>query len=179
MLGLFVAGGVALWFAPFLIAKQGSSNLASVDRQARWGILLEFVGIGLVAAGGYWSEPRPSWRIGIAIAFFLLAALLSWTATRTLGKQFRLDAAIGVEHELIRNGPYRIVRHPIYTSMLCVLWAIGFITAPTLLLVIATMIFLAGTEIRVRIEDRLLEERFGDSFRQYKLSTPAYLPFLR
>lgn len=179
MLGLLVAGGVALWFVPFLIAKQGSSNLASVDRRSRWGMLLEFVGIGLVATGGSWGEPRPSWRIGIAIVFFLLAALLSWTATRTLGRQFRLDAAIGAEHELIRSGPYRIVRHPIYTSMLCVLWGIGLIAAPMLLLVIATLIFLIGTEIRARIEDRLLKERFGDSFRQYKLSTPAYLPFLR
>lgn len=179
MLGLLVAGGVALWFIPFLMAKQGSSQLASVDRRSRWGMLLEFVGLGLVAASGDWKVPHSSWRIGIAFIFFLLAALLSWTATRSLGRQFRLDAAIGIEHELIRNGPYRMVRHPIYTSMLCLLWAIGLVTTPMLPLAAATAIFLIGTEIRVRLEDRLLEERFGGGFRQYKLSTPAYLPFLR
>lgn len=179
MLGWFVAGGIALWFAPFLMAKQGSNRLASVDRRSRWGMLLEFIGIGIVAAGADWRASHPFWRIAIAFVFFLVAALLSWSATRALGEQFRLDAAIGIEHELIRTGPYRIVRHPIYTSMLGVLWAIGFAATPVLLLVAATAIFLIGTEIRVRLEDRLLEEGFGDHFRQYKLSTPAYLPFLR
>ena len=38
---------------------------------------------------------------------------------------------------------------------------------------------IAGTEIRVRIEDRLLAERFGGQFREYQRSVPAYIPFIR
>jgi protein-S-isoprenylcysteine O-methyltransferase Ste14 len=71
------------------------------------------------------------------------------------------------------------VRHPIYTSMLCVLWGIGFMAASPLLFVVATAVFLVGTEIRVRIEDRLLAARFGEQFEQYRRSTSAYLPLLR
>jgi len=46
-------------------------------------------------------------------------------------------------------------------------------------LLLAAAIFLAGTEIRVRAEDALLAERFGDSFRNYQASVSAYLPFIR
>jgi protein-S-isoprenylcysteine O-methyltransferase Ste14 len=47
------------------------------------------------------------------------------------------------------------------------------------LLLLATIVFMLGTEIRVRIEDRLLAARFGDHFREYQRRVPAYIPFLK
>jgi protein-S-isoprenylcysteine O-methyltransferase Ste14 len=44
---------------------------------------------------------------------------------------------------------------------------------------VSLALFLAGTEIRVRTEDRLLASRFPDAFRDYRRKVPAYLPFLR
>jgi protein-S-isoprenylcysteine O-methyltransferase Ste14 len=45
--------------------------------------------------------------------------------------------------------------------------------------VAAVIFLLVGTEIRVRAEDRLLAERFGDSFIAYRSSVPACIPFIR
>jgi protein-S-isoprenylcysteine O-methyltransferase Ste14 len=42
----------------------------------------------------------------------------------------------------------------------------------------ALLLFIVGTEIRVRIEERLLASHFGEEFKAYKRSVPAYLPFL-
>lgn len=180
MLGaLVIAVGTVLWLFPFFPAKRGSGSLIAVDRRCRWGLLLQVVAIGLMLESPFWAVTELSWRVGAAVIFFLLAAGLSWTATRALGSQLRFDAAIGVEHNLIRFGPYRWIRHPIYASMLCLVWGMGFVATPWLLFMAATVVFLIGTEIRVRIEDRLLTERFGDSFRQYQRSTPAYVPMIR
>jgi protein-S-isoprenylcysteine O-methyltransferase Ste14 len=77
------------------------------------------------------------------------------------------------------SGPYRLVRHPIYTSMLCILFGTGFMVTPLWLLLPAVIVFLVGTEIRIRIEDQLLSSRFGERFREYQGSVPAYIPFLR
>jgi protein-S-isoprenylcysteine O-methyltransferase Ste14 len=41
------------------------------------------------------------------------------------------------------------------------------------------VLFLAGTEIRVRVEDALLYERFGERFAEWQKAVPAYLPFVR
>jgi protein-S-isoprenylcysteine O-methyltransferase Ste14 len=63
--------------------------------------------------------------------------------------------------------------------MLCLLLGIGFMITPLWLLLLATTVFLVGTEIRVRLEDRLLATRFAERFREYEHSVPAYIPFLR
>jgi len=127
----------------------------------------------------FWETSLPAWRLSLAIFFFVLADVLSWTATRVLGKQWRVDAGLNSEHELVTQGPYRLVRHPIYTSVLSVLWGTGFILLPLPLILVATVPAVIGTEIRVRIEDGLLASRFGKQFDDYRRSVAAYIPFVR
>ncbi len=104
---------------------------------------------------------------------------LAWSAVRHLGKQWRIQAALSEDHELVRTGPYAWVRHPVYASMLGILLATGFAWSSWLQLLAALAIFLAGTEIRVRAEDGLLAGRFGETFEAYGSRVRAYIPFLR
>jgi len=83
------------------------------------------------------------------------------------------------DHELVTSGPYRLVRHPIYTSMLFLLVGTGFMVTPLPMLLLSAAVFMFGTEIRVRIEDRLLASRFGDRFHGYRRRVPAYIPFAK
>jgi protein-S-isoprenylcysteine O-methyltransferase Ste14 len=120
-----------------------------------------------------------TWQTALSILLLAFAALLSWTSTRALGRHLRFEAALSPDHELVRSGPYRLLRHPIYTSMFCLLLGTGFMIASPFLFVPAVLIFLIGTEIRVYVEDRLLASRFGDQFRDYQQSVSAYVPFVR
>jgi len=104
---------------------------------------------------------------------------LAWVAARHLGKQWRYEAALVEHHELIQSGPYRWVRHPIYLSMMGMLLATGAAWTWWPMLVAAFILFLAGTEIRVRAEDRLLAERFQESFLAYRSRVRAFIPFIR
>jgi protein-S-isoprenylcysteine O-methyltransferase Ste14 len=90
-----------------------------------------------------------------------------------------VEAGLNADHELVTWGPYRLVRHPIYTSMLLLLLATGSLVTPWPLLLASLVSFLIGTEIRVRVEDRLLAERFGEQFQQYQRRVAAYIPLLR
>ena len=83
------------------------------------------------------------------------------------------------DHELVQSGVYGIVRHPIYTSMLLVVTATCLMLAPLYLLPTSLLLYVAGTEIRVRAEEALLAGRFGEAFAQYKSRVPAYVPFLK
>lgn len=63
--------------------------------------------------------------------------------------------------------------------MFCMLLGTGFMITPLSLFLAAIVIFICGTEIRVRVEDGLLASRFGDKFREYQRSVSAYIPLVR
>ena len=150
-----------------------------MDRRARWGVVLQALAYSLLWQGDTWSRPPVTWRLVLSIMFLALAGAFSWTGARALGSHWRIDAGLNTDHELVRSGPYRIVRHPIYASMFCLLLGTGFMITPPLFFVIATVVFVIGTEIRIRVEDALLESHFGDQFREYRGRVSAYIPFLR
>lgn len=175
---LLIAIGVIVWFYPFVPAHRGTSAASVVNSRSRWGVLLQFLAFSLLWQGHFWTRPLPAWRAVLSIILFVLAAVLSWTSSRALAGQLRVDAALGAAHRLVRSGPYALVRNPIYTSMLLVLCATAVIITGWKLSVTALLVFVIGTEIRVRIEERLLASRFGEEFEAYKRNVPAYLPFL-
>ena len=175
---LLLMGGWAAWSASFVFSKGAPAAPLKRDRRARWGILLQAVGYSLLWQNRFWERPVMLWRAGVSVLFLILASVFSWTAVRALGRHWRIDAALGADHELVRTGPYRLVRHPIYTSMLYMLLATGLMLTPLPMLLVALAVFIAGTEIRVRVEDALLASHFGQQFRTYQRSVPAFFPFL-
>src|ERR1700736_2999728 len=145
---IIVAAGWIIWTAPFLIMmKRSGERPTKVDRRARWGVLLQGLAYALLWQGAFWLRAPEIWRMAVSVVFFALAAVLSWTGMRALGRQWRIDAGLNRDHELIRSGAYRVVRHPIYASMLCMLLATGFMVTPWLLLLASVMVFIIGAEI--------------------------------
>lgn len=176
---IMLAVGWILWLLPFPLSGWNRSAPAKRDNRSRWGLLLQVVGYTLLWQGHFWMRSPSLWQVALAILCFLFASLLSWTSTRALGNHLRFDAALSSDHQLVRSGPYGILRHPIYTSMLCILLGTGVLITPRWLFLVALIIFLIGTEIRVRAEDGLLASRFGDEFRSYCQTVSAYVPFVR
>ena len=169
------------WSLAFVKPRKQAAGKKKVARApaSTWGILLVMVSFALT-----WSYVRPAgfeksiWSLIASMVLGPLSVALAWAATRHLGKQWRYEAALSEDHELIQTGPYRWVRHPIYTSMLGMLLATGAAWTWEPMFVAAIMVFLVGTEIRVRAEDRLLAERFQDSFIAYRSRVRAYIPFV-
>jgi protein-S-isoprenylcysteine O-methyltransferase Ste14 len=171
-----------LWALAFVKPKQqaaGQKEVASAPT-SRWGIGLAMFGFALAWAYihpvGYVKSPYV-YIASMIIAPFSVA--LAWAATRHLGKQWRYRAAINADHELIQTGPYRWLRHPIYSSMFGMLLATLAAWTWWPLGIPAFVAFLIGTEIRVRTEERLLAEHFGAAFAAYRARGYAYLPFIR
>jgi len=141
------------------------------------GMALQFSGMLLVLA---WPGPERPERMLPALLLAGMAMGLARAALRHLGRQWRVTAVVTDDHELITTGPYRVVRHPVYSAWLLMLAAVALLRGPVLLGPVAACVFAAGMEIRVRAEERLLRETFGDRYSTYVSSTRwAYLPPLR
>jgi protein-S-isoprenylcysteine O-methyltransferase Ste14 len=155
--------------------KEVSSAPAS-----RWGIFLVMVGFALT-----WTYLRPVGfhKSTLALITSMIlgppSVVLVWAATRHLGKQWRYKAALSEDHELIQTGPYSMLRHPSYASMLGMLLATEAAWTWWPMAIGGVIAFLAGTEIRVSAEERLLAGRFGTTFSAYRSRTNAYIPFIR
>lgn len=176
---ILVIGAVA-WFAPFpFYYTRGAVGALTKDYKARWGILLECIAYALLWQGHFWLHALALWQLILATILFVVAAVTSWTASIALGRYLRVDAALDTRHELIRSGPYRFVRNPIYTSMLCLLIATALLVTPLWLALAALVVFLIGTTIRIRAEEKLLAARFGEDFAAYRKSVSRLVPFVR
>lgn len=124
-----------------------------------------------------WSSlALPSWLrwsgIGLALLGF---ALLQW-AQNTIGKNWSDTPRLMKEQALVTDGPYRWVRHPIYTAFLLILGATFFISANWLIGL--SWLGMAILEIisRIRFEEALMLEYFGEQYREYMKHTGRFLP---
>ena len=170
-----------LWAYPFLRKRFSGPRRRSVvmAHSGDWGLALESLAI-LLAWLRLPHAPAP--EVPRIVASMILApagALFGWLAVRHLGKQLRILAGLYTDHELIRTGPYAVVRHPVYASMFLMMLATGLLMAAWPLLVLSIVLYVAGTEIRIHAEEGLLRARFGAEFDEYRRRVPAYLPFLR
>jgi hypothetical protein len=82
-----VAAAWIVWMLPFALSKRRQPRAQQVDRRARWGILLVAISFAVLWQYQFWQTSLPAWRLMLAIVFFVLADVLSWTATRVLGKR--------------------------------------------------------------------------------------------
>jgi protein-S-isoprenylcysteine O-methyltransferase Ste14 len=150
------------------------------------GIVLQGAGYALI-----WIIHRPlfspitqvnrSAEIALAIFTSAIAICSVWfcaAALKALGKQWSLQARVVKDHRLVTECPYSIVRNPIYTGMLGMLIATGLAVSHWVGLLSGLGVFIIGTFIRVRSEEKLLRETFGSEWDAYARSVPAVVPFL-
>lgn len=178
------------WFtfaASFLFHKKPPSPPDKKrDRSSIAGIALQGAGYAIVwIARRTWFTPIVSLgkpvEIAVSVLTMVLAAGSVWfciSAIRTLGQQWSLAARVVEGHKLVTQGPYSVVRNPIYTGMLGMLLATGLAVSHWIGLLIALVVFSAGTAIRVRTEAALLRETFGEEFENYARKVPAVIPYL-
>jgi protein-S-isoprenylcysteine O-methyltransferase Ste14 len=158
--------------------QKRASTVATVSTVI--GLALECAGIAVACVFRLpHGSPPGMARILGSMALGPVGTVLAWTAVKHLGKQFRFRAGLYVDHELVRTGPYAIVRHPIYASILAILLSTLLLLTPWVWIAVSLALFVAGTEIRVHVEDNLLASRFGKDFEDYRRRVRAYVPFVR
>jgi protein-S-isoprenylcysteine O-methyltransferase Ste14 len=178
----------ALWFAWclfWLVAARGVKRVARQESFVSRAAHLAPLGIAgiLLAApfvpgwlGERWASATETvYLVGVA----LVAAGLIFTvwARITLGGNWSATVTLKHDHEIVRSGPYRWIRHPIYTGLL-----LAFLGSAIALGewrgLLALGIAAAAFWRKSRVEERWLEELFGAAYADYRRSTWALFPFL-
>ncbi len=114
--------------------------------------------------------------LGIAITLAGLAFAI-W-ARAYLGTNWSGAVTVKVGHELVRSGPYRWVRHPIYSGMILAMLGTALVRHQVRG-VIAVVLLYAGFKIKSKIEEQAMAATFGAEYAEYASTTGAIVPRLR
>ncbi len=148
----FIIPALLVWLAALIVTAFDFAKQRKADFRFGWSAL---AGIVLMVSG-----------VGIRVA-----------ARRALGKQFSYALRILDKHEMITDGIYKHVRHPAYSGDLMFHFGTPLLASSgsgfvVMLLLIPCMLY------RIRIEEHMLIEKFGDEYRNYKQTSRKLIPYL-
>jgi len=176
---------IAFWFVAFWLVvhrtfghRLADLRPADVSREQRWttyGIVAESLAMGTVCFVVAWNGRDVP--VAAAVAGHVLAAagtaVVVW-GRRTIGRHFSIHLQVDQAHSLVTDGPYRWVRHPIYTGdilfhagvpLLCGAWeALAF-----------PLVYAALAIIRLRKEEVMLGAAYP-GYAEYRAGTSALIP---
>ncbi len=116
------------------------------------------------------------WLEGIGLAVFLLGLALAAWARIYLGGNWGTPMSQKVDPELVTSGPYRYIRHPIYSGI--ILGAIGTAMAISIYWIVAVVLLGAYFVYSATVEERNMGRLFPESYPLYKRSTKMLVPFI-
>ncbi|HYB90653.1 MAG TPA: isoprenylcysteine carboxylmethyltransferase family protein [Candidatus Binataceae bacterium] len=120
--------------------------------------------------------PLPGWLrwLGAPVGAVGVAGL--WRVHRELGRNFRGTLHLRPEHRLVTSGPYRWVRHPMYTAIYAILISFLLLSANWFIGGGFIAVFTAVIVSRLPREEAVMTARFGDEYRAYMARTGRLLP---
>lgn len=187
-LGPWFTAAWMLWLAYWGVSALRVKPAARVESSSsRWGrhVLLIILAVLLLRHypwlnGGFLNErfvPDQAWVVWLGFALTLIGLAFTCWARVVLGRNWSGIVQLKHDHELIVRGPYRYVRHPIYTGLLLAFFGTALAIGEWRTLVGTALVAIAFWR-KLRLEESWLCELFGDRYRNYMRQVKALIPWL-
>jgi protein-S-isoprenylcysteine O-methyltransferase Ste14 len=179
----------ALWLLWALYWLASARSLKPIRQRESLISRLTFVAVMLLAAALLRSgHHRLQWlqaqwigggwiRYWVAVGLVVAGLSFSVWARRTLGGNWSGTVTLKVDHELVQTGPYRRIRHPIYTGLLLAVFGSG-LAAGRLYGMAAFLLVALALWWRLRVEERWMAAEFGQRYEDYRHSSWALIPYV-
>ena len=171
---------VLSWIVAMVWTRRTAARPPALSQLVHW--LPTIVGFGLLAFGSYRTNFAPLWRLpdaaGWALTGVCAAGLLfTWWARISLGSLWSGSVSRKVDHSVVQSGPYRLVRHPIYTGLIAAALAQGVVISMFANL-FGALLLAVGFWLKARLEERFLSQELGEAaYADYRRRTPMLVPF--
>jgi protein-S-isoprenylcysteine O-methyltransferase Ste14 len=173
---------IALTFIPAIYWEMAARNATKIKEPFRTRIVhLALTSIGqlliFLPVPGLRARFMPLFLPVVAMGLIIEATAVSLSvwARRILGKNWSGAIATNVDHQLIRTGPYRSIRHPIYTGILGMYLGATLVSGEMHALIGFALICIAYAR-KIRMEEAHLHEAFGPAYAEYARSSWRLVP---
>lgn len=172
--------GFALSWIAAMPWSSAVEKRAGMGREVAYRVVLIVGGlIFLIPAHGYEGPLRlwylPYRTVWPTVGLIVVGIAFSWWARIWLGALWSGEVTKKADHRVVDTGPYRIVRHPIYTGILLAIYATAALKGTVLGLTGAAVITL-GLWMKARLEERFLREELGPDYDAYRTRVPMLMP---
>jgi protein-S-isoprenylcysteine O-methyltransferase Ste14 len=176
-----------LWIALMLVWAALMLGMKRAKKREQWDerlryLVLLFLGVWLIfgtrrnfGALTYRVLPNEQMVWGIGLALTALGVGIAIWARLSLGANWSGTVTLKKEHELVREGLYRWIRHPIYTGISLGMFGSAIILGYLAGLIGAGLVLL-GFYIKARKEESFLRQEFGPGFDEHARQTGMFLP---
>jgi protein-S-isoprenylcysteine O-methyltransferase Ste14 len=165
---------VGAWIGTLALAWSGRGRRPWAAFVAGATLLAALAALGArldgMAGGRRWSHPVTS---AIGVALVMAGALVHARARARIGRAW--GPGTTPSDQLVTTGPYAIVRHPVYVALAAMALGSALAHASPAVMAAAGGLVI-GLAVKSRMEDRLLDERFGDRWRRWAAKVPAWIP---
>ena len=181
VIGLLWIGFVLSWIAAIAWSSKPEKRLG-IGREVVYRVLLIVGGIVFfIPAHGYEGPLRlwylPWSAVWPTVGLIVLGFAFAWWARIWLGTLWSGRITRKADHRVVDTGPYRIVRHPIYTGILLAIYATAALKGTVLGIVGAALITLAFW-MKARLEEGFLRDELGaEAYDAYRRRVPMLVPF--
>ncbi len=176
---------VALWIAYWLVqASRQRGKPSEYDKKQRVTYASGVVIIPALIIATPWEYahfsgpiPRDGPSAWFGLLLFGLGIVLLATAMKTLGRFYTSYLEIQPNHDLVTTGLYRFVRHPGYLAEIMSMFGIGLSLSSLVGLAMA-IVTVPLVLLRIKYEEKMLIDAFGDKYQAYKRRTRQLIPFI-
>jgi protein-S-isoprenylcysteine O-methyltransferase Ste14 len=139
--------------------------------------------IPCIIIGVFWSfqtlgfiKSARLYVIWLGLALIILGLIIRWIAIYTLRKYFTVDVAIFKDHQVIKSGLYKSIRHPAYAGGLVSFFGLGWALGNWVSFIIIFFPILFAFIHRINIEERALVSSVGEEYIEYMRETKRLIP---
>jgi len=184
LFGTIVAAMWLLWLAYWWYSSRGTKVTARSETAASRashvmplllaGYLMSVTRLPFSHLSTRLYHPRTITSVLMVVAVGTGLAFASWARIH-LGRNWSGIVTVKDDHELVRSGPYRLVRHPIYTGLIAAFAGTAVGQGTWTGLVAVGLVIIAFTR-KLRIEEQFMTAQFGEAYARYQREVPALWP---
>jgi protein-S-isoprenylcysteine O-methyltransferase Ste14 len=130
--------------------------------------LFGYTGIGVL----------PDWTYYLGLSLSILGNGIWFWGYQTLGRFYSQELVIYQGHQLVERGPFRFVRHPMYTGLILVYVGIGWAVQSWAAVVLTSLAATMLPAYRIPVEEKTLISEFGEQYMSYSKRVKRLIPFI-
>jgi protein-S-isoprenylcysteine O-methyltransferase Ste14 len=112
------------------------------------------------------------------LALMVVGLALRYWASKTLGAFYTRTLLVKTDHHIVDNGPYRLIRNPGYLGDIFLFVGAGLAASNWIVVVVITIVLLTSYIYRIRVEENMLQTKFGEEYRAYQARTWKLIPLV-